>query len=48
MTVPDSALVFDGADDYVEIPDAARLSLASTGQLSVLAWICPAVLSFPV
>ena len=46
--MPNSTLVFDGTDDYGEIPDTPRLSLASTGHLSVSAWIRPDVLSFPV
>jgi hypothetical protein len=34
-------LVFDGQDDYIEIPDNADFSVATTGQLSVSAWIRP-------
>ena len=30
-------LVFDGEDDYIEIPDSADFSAATTGQLSVSA-----------
>jgi hypothetical protein len=41
-------LVFDGEDDYIEIPDSADFSVATTGQLSVSAWIRPDVLTFPV
>jgi Concanavalin A-like lectin/glucanases superfamily len=41
-------LVFDGEDDYIEIPDNADFSVATTGQLSVSAWIRPDVLTFPV
>jgi hypothetical protein len=41
-------LVFDGQDDYIEIPDNADFSVATTGQLSVSAWIRPDVLTFPV
>ena len=32
-------LVFDGEDDYIEIPDSADFSVATTGQLSVSARI---------
>jgi len=42
-----SVLEFDGIDDYIEIPDSPDLSLATTGQLSVSAWIRPDVLTFP-
>jgi hypothetical protein len=41
-------LVFDGEDDYIEIPDHADFSVATTGQLSVSAWIRPDVLTFPI
>jgi hypothetical protein len=48
MTTANYDLVFDGEDDYIEIPDHADFSLATTGQLSVSAWIRPDVLTFPV
>ncbi len=41
-------LVFDGEADYIEISDDADFSVATTGQLSVSAWIRPDVLTFPV
>jgi hypothetical protein len=41
-------LVFDGEDDYIEIADSADFSIATTGQLTVSAWIRPDVLTFPV
>jgi hypothetical protein len=41
-------LVFDGEDDYIEIPDSADFSVAATGQFSVSAWARPDVLTFPV
>jgi hypothetical protein len=41
-------LVFDGQNDYVEISDSADFSVATTGQLSVSAWIRPDVLTFPI
>lgn len=41
-------LVFDGEDDYIEISDHVDFSVATTGQLSVSAWIRPDVLTFPV
>jgi hypothetical protein len=40
-------LQFDGAKSYVEIPDSADLSVATTGVLSVSLWIRPAALIFP-
>ncbi len=40
-------LVFDGEDDYVEIADSPDFSVATTGQLSVAAWMRPDVLTFP-
>ena len=43
----DSVLVFDGIDDYIEIPDSADFSLATTGQLTLSAGIRPDVLTFP-
>jgi len=48
LTTSATALVFDGLDDYVEIPDDLQFSLTTTGQLSVAAWIRPDVLNFPV
>jgi hypothetical protein len=42
-----SVVVFDGIDDYIEIPDSSDLSLATTGHLTVSAWIRPDVLTFP-
>jgi hypothetical protein len=41
-------LLFDGEDDYIEISDDADFSVATTGQLSVSAWIRADVLTFPV
>jgi hypothetical protein len=48
MAVGNFDLVFDGQEDYIEIADSADLSLATTGELSVSAWIRPDVLTFPV
>jgi len=48
MAMADYVLVFDGQDDYVEIPDSPDFSVVTTGQLSVSAWIRPDVLTFPV
>ena len=48
MAIADYVLVFDGQDDYVEIPDSPDFSVVTTGQLSVSAWIRPDVLTFPV
>lgn len=40
-------LSFNGTDNYIEIPDSPDLSVATTGQLTVSAWIRPATLDFP-
>ena len=48
MATSNYDLVFDGEDDYIEIADNAVFSAATTGQLSVSAWIRPDVLTFPV
>ncbi len=42
-----SYLHFDGTQSYIEIPDTPDFSLATTGSLTVSAWIRPAVLIFP-
>jgi Concanavalin A-like lectin/glucanases superfamily len=42
-----STLQFDGIDDYVEIADDAGFSVATTGSLTVAAWMRPDVLTFP-
>jgi hypothetical protein len=51
MTDPSSSfstyLHFDGNSDYVEIPNSTGLSVATTGVLTVSAWIMPEVLTFP-
>jgi hypothetical protein len=41
-------LVFDGEINYVEIADSPDLSVATTGKLSVAAWMRPDVLTFPI
>ena len=43
----DMATIFDGNDQFVEVPSAASLSITSTGCLTVEAWVKPAVLQFP-
>jgi hypothetical protein len=48
MTIGPYDLVFDGETDYIEIADSADFSAATTGRLSVSAWIRPDVLTFPV
>jgi len=48
MATGDFDLVFDGEDDYIEIPDSPDFSIATTGQLSVAAWMRPDVLTFPM
>jgi hypothetical protein len=47
MAMTTADLVFDGQDDYIEIPDDVQFSVANTGQLTVSAWIRPDVLTFP-
>ena len=42
-----STLQFDGIKDYVEIADDAGFSVATTGSLTVAAWIRPDALTFP-
>lgn len=48
-TGPDGTpcLVFDGVDDYLEVADRAALSVATTGQITVVALMRPDVLDFP-
>jgi hypothetical protein len=41
MAAIGSYLNFDGAHTYIEIPDSPDFSLATTGQLTVSAWIQP-------
>jgi Concanavalin A-like lectin/glucanases superfamily len=43
----DPATVFDGAGQYVEVPDHPALSVTATGILAVEAWLRPDVLEFP-
>src|SRR5262249_55211295 len=47
MQNADSVLVFDGIDDDIEIPDSPDFSVATTGHLTVSAWMRPDVLTFP-
>jgi hypothetical protein len=42
-----SVLQFDGAKDFIEIPDDVGFSVATTGRLTVAAWMRPYVLTFP-
>jgi hypothetical protein len=37
---------FDGGDDYIQVADNDDLSINTTGQFTVSAWISPAVLDF--
>jgi len=46
MTIADRDLVSDGVDDYIEIPDHVDFSVATTGELTVSAWIRPDALTF--
>ena len=39
--------VFDGMQTYIEVPDSADFSVATTGGLTVSAWMRPDVLTFP-
>src|SRR6478609_8748863 len=43
----DKAYLFNGTNQYIEIPDADQLSIASTGELSISVWMRPDVLDFP-
>lgn len=43
----DPAADFDGATQYFEAPDAAALSPATTGAITISAWMRPDVLQFP-
>jgi hypothetical protein len=40
-------LRFDGSRTYIEIPSSADFSIATTGELTVSAWIRPTALVFP-
>lgn len=42
----DTALVFDGVQDYVEVADNDSLSVTTTGKLTMEAWIRPDTLQF--
>jgi len=44
----DSANIFNGTDNYFEIPDNDYLEVTKTGILTVEAWIRPDVIEFPV
>ncbi|MEV6016967.1 MULTISPECIES: LamG domain-containing protein [unclassified Streptomyces] len=48
-TLPDGdrATLFDGTSQYVEVPDADRLSVTATGELTMEAWMRPDTLAFP-
>ncbi|WP_328664153.1 LamG domain-containing protein [Streptomyces sp. NBC_00328] len=43
----DQARLFDGTSQYVEVPDDDRLSVTTTGELTVEAWMRPDTLTFP-
>ncbi len=47
MTTGDATLTFDGQTTYIEIANSPDFSLATTGGLSVAAWMRPDVLTFP-
>ncbi|MFI0960954.1 LamG domain-containing protein [Streptomyces sp. NPDC021080] len=40
------ASLFDGTSQYVEVPDSDRLSVTTTGELTVEAWMRPDTLTF--
>lgn len=42
-----SATLFNGVDEYFEIPDTDSLSVNRTGVLTIEAWIRPSTLEFP-
>ncbi|WP_051900906.1 LamG domain-containing protein [Streptomyces aureus] len=42
----DRATRFDGVSQYVEVPDGDRLSVTTTGELTVEAWMRPDTLTF--
>ncbi|HET8564524.1 MAG TPA: LamG domain-containing protein [Candidatus Binatia bacterium] len=44
---PQVYLLFDGINDYVEVPSSPELGVADRGQLTVSAWMKPATLYFP-
>jgi hypothetical protein len=43
----ETATVFNGSSQYAEVPDADDLSIPTTGELTLEAWIRPDVLEFP-
>lgn len=43
----DCVAVFDGATQYLEVPDANDLSVTSRGELTIEAWLRPDTLQFP-
>ena len=43
----DGATAFDGSNQYVEVPDHDALSVATTGILTIEAWMRPDALTFP-
>ncbi|MGH9197117.1 MAG: hypothetical protein ACRD1T_15435, partial [Acidimicrobiia bacterium] len=45
--LPQTYLMFDGIDDYVDVESHPDFSLATTGQLTVSVWMKPAALYFP-
>lgn len=44
----DAYLIFDGQSSYVEVSDSPELSVATTGSLTISAWIRPDTLHFPM
>ena len=45
--LPDTYLQFDGAGNYVEVPNSTDLSVSTTGGLTIAAWMRPDALLFP-
>src|SRR5712692_1625571 len=48
QVLPGTHLQFNGTSDYVQVPDSPDFSVATTGALTVSAWMKPDTLTFPV
>jgi hypothetical protein len=46
-SAPSSFVQFNGSSAYLEVPDSADFSVATTGALTVSAWMRPDTLTFP-
>ena len=47
MNNVNSSLHFNGTQTYIEIPNHSDFSVATTGELTISAWITPETLTFP-